>query len=48
MDDTRRPQVRLELELQNIDDVVSPIEVWWTSFDGMIDWALETRRLQPS
>jgi hypothetical protein len=36
-----RPQLRLELELENVSDSGNPIEIWWTGLSSMLDLALE-------
>jgi hypothetical protein len=36
-----RPQFRLELELQNVDTVANPIEIWWTGLSSMLELTLE-------
>jgi hypothetical protein len=39
--DAGRPQIRLDLELENVTDLGTPIEIWWTNWSAMLDLSLE-------
>jgi hypothetical protein len=36
-----QPQIRLDLELENVSDSAMPIEIWWESFADMLELTLE-------
>jgi hypothetical protein len=39
--DTRGPQVKIELELENVTKNLEPIAIWWTGWTPMLEFSLE-------
>lgn len=40
-DPSGKPQVRVDLEIENVSDVGNPIEIWWDSFDATLKMSLD-------